>query len=102
MQDTGLLNALTHQPVWAAILIIAFVLFGVYCILEKLRVKPLNRIIALVPFLILVAIVFMEHNPAVSTVVLSVGFVASFVLAFTMMSAKQKDEQKTKDEPKPN
>ncbi len=93
-QGTGLLDAVTHQPVWAALLIIAFVLFGIYALLEKLGVKPLNRIIGIVPLLILIAIVFMEHNPGVSTVVLSVGFVASFVLAFTMMSAKQKDQPK--------
>ncbi len=84
----GLLAAITHQPIWAALLIIAFVLFGIYALLEKLGVKPLNRIIGLVPLLILIAIVFMEHSPGVSTVVLSVGFVASFALAFSMMSVK--------------
>lgn len=103
VQNDGLLDALTHQPAWAALLIIAFVLFGVYALLEKLGIKPLNRVIGMVPLLILIAIVFMEHSPAVSTVVLSVGFVASFVLAFTMMSAKQKDQPKDKtgkpDEP---
>lgn len=93
-QSTGLLSALTHQPVWAALLIIAFVLFGIYALLEKLGVKPLNRIIGMVPLLIFIAIVFMEHNPGVSTVVLSVGFVASFVLAFSMMSVKQKEQPK--------
>lgn len=85
----GLLGALTHQPVWASLLIIAFVLFGIYALLEKLGMKPLNRVIVMVPLLILTAIVYMEHNPTVSTVVLAVGFVTSFVLAFTMMSSKQ-------------
>lgn len=96
-QTSGLLDALTHQPVWASLLIIAFVLFGVYALLEKFGIKPLNRVIAIVPLLILIAILYMEHNPAVSTVVLSVGFVASFILAFTMMSAKQKDSPKDKN-----
>lgn len=95
-QSAGLLNALTHQPVWAALLIIAFILFGIYVLLEKLGVKPLNRVISLVPLLILIAILFMEHNPVVSTVVLSLGFVASFVLAFSMISGNTGGQAKNK------
>lgn len=100
----GLLDALTHQPAWLSLLIITFVLFGVYCLLEKLKVNALNRVIAIVPLLILIAILYMEHNPAVSTVVLSVGFVATFLLAFMMMTAQKqhqkhkKEESKTEDE----
>lgn len=81
----GLLDALTHQPVWLSLFVIAFFLYGIYELMGRLRIKPLNRIIAMVPLLILIAIVYLEHNPAVSTVVLSVGFALSFFLAFTMM-----------------
>lgn len=93
--NPGLLNALAHQPIWLSLLIVAFFLFGIYALLEKLKVKPLNRIIAMVPLLLLIAIVYLEHNPAVTTVLLSVGFVATFALAFTMMNTNRNDKTKT-------
>ena len=87
--NPGLLNVLTHQSVWLSLLIIAFFLFGVYSLLEKLKVKSLNRVIVMVPLLLLIAILYLEHNPVVTTVLLSIGFVATFVLAFTMMSSNR-------------
>lgn len=97
--EPGLLNALTHQPLWLSVLIIAFFLFGIYALLEKLRVKPLNRVMALVPLMILVAIIYMEHSPAVSTAVLTLGFVGTFGLAFTMMTANKDKNDTQKDKP---
>ncbi len=93
--NPGLLNVLTHQSVWLSLFIIGFFLFGVYALLEKLKVKALNRVIVLVPLLLLIAILYLEHNPAVTTVLLSVGFVATFILAFTMMGANR--DSKTKN-----
>lgn len=93
VEDTGLLHALTHQPLWISLLIIAFVLFGVYQLLEALKLKPLNRVLAMVPLLILIAILYLKNNPAVTTVVLSVGFVVTFVLAFSMMSQQRAGKQ---------
>lgn len=95
----GLLGALTHQPVWLSLLIVAFLLFGVYALLEKLKLKPLNRVIAMLPLLLLTAIVYLEHNPGVTTVLLAIGFVTTFALAFTMMNpnrgAKTKNSKET-------
>lgn len=85
----GFLDALTHLPAWASLLIIAFVLFGLYTLLEKFNIKPLNRVLLLIPLLLLIAIVYMQHSPIVSTVVLSAGFVASFAIAFTLLSGDQ-------------
>ena len=85
--ESGLLDALTHQPAWVSLLIIAFVMFGLYTLLEKLKVKPFNRILALLPVLILIAIIYMQHSPLVTTVILSVGFVATFFIAFTMIAS---------------
>jgi predicted membrane protein len=97
--QNGLIEALGHQPVWVSLLVVAFVLFGVYALLEKLRVKPANRVIALLPLLILLAILFMQHSPAVSTVLLSVGFVAAFFFAFTAMTGQKKEQSKQTDKP---
>lgn len=88
--ETSLITALTHQPTWLSLLIILFVLFGVYALLEKLKVKPLNRVLALVPLAILIAIIYLQHNPAAATVLLIAGFIATFFLAFTMMRGQGK------------
>ncbi len=97
-QETSLVTALTHQPTWLSLLIIVFFLFAVYALLEKLKVKPLNRLLALIPITILIAIIYLQHNPAVTTVVLIGGFIATFVLAFTLMKGQAKTP--SKDEPK--
>ena len=88
--EVSLLAALRHQPTWLSLLVILFVLFGVYVMLEKLKVKPLNRLLLMLPLLILIAVVYLQHNPTVTAVVLSVGFVATFVLAFTLMKGQGK------------
>ena len=84
--EGGFLDSLTHLPTWVSLIIIAFVLFGVYMLLEKVGIKPMNRILFIIPLLIVIAIVYMTHAPIVSSIVLSVGFVASFALAFTLLS----------------
>lgn len=102
-QEVSLITALTHQPTWLSLLIIVFVLFGVYALLEKLKVKPINRLLALIPFTLLIAIMYLSHNPAVTTVVLVAGFVATFVLAFTLIRTPRsgdKSEQPEKVVPK--
>jgi len=89
--EVSLLTTLTHQPTWLSLLVILFVLFGVYALLEKLKIKPLNRLLLILPLLILIAIVYLQHNPTVTAVVLSVGFVATFALAFTLMRGQGRD-----------
>lgn len=100
-QESGLIDSLTHQPTWISILIVAFILFGVYTLLEKLKIKPFNRILALVPLVILLAIIYMEHNPVITTILLSLGFVTTFVVAFMLMTGKnQKPNPETHGEDK--
>jgi len=93
VNNEGLLDSLTHQPTWVSLLIIAFVLFGVYALLEKLKVKSFNRVLALVPLLILFAIIYLQHNPLITTVLLSIGFVTTFVIAFTLMTGKGENKK---------
>lgn len=94
--ESGLLDTLTHQPVWISLLILAFVFFGLYTLLEKLKVKPFNRILALLPVSILIAIVYMQHSPIVTTVILSGGFIATFFVAFVMITAGDKEQNPKK------
>jgi hypothetical protein len=96
--NEGFIDKLTDLPVWVSLLLIAFVLFGVYVLLEKLHTRPINRVIAMVPLLILIAILYMEHNPTVTTVVLSLGFVATFLLAFALLTGGKKEKDKNSDD----
>lgn len=98
--EVSLARALTHQPTWLSLLIILFVLFGVYALLEKLRLKPLNRVLVLLPVTLLIAIMYLSHNPVVTTVVLIGGFIATFILAFTLMRGQGKTAKSEEPEPK--
>ena len=91
--EGGLLTSLTSQPTWLSLIIISFVLFGVYSLLEKLKVKQLNRILIMVPLLILIAILYMGQNPAVTTVVLVVGFTVTLLLALTLLRGQPKTDK---------
>lgn len=91
--ETSLIPALTHQPTWLSLLIVIFFLFGVYALLEKLKVKPLNRLLALLPLTLLIAIIYLSHNPAVTTVLMIAGFIATFYLAFTQMRTPNKKDK---------
>lgn len=94
-EDSGFLSSLSHLPAWAAVPLILFVMFGLYALMEKLKIRPINRIMMLIPVTILFAILYLEHNPAVTTVLLSGGFIASFALAFILLSSPQaKEKQK--------
>lgn len=96
--EVSLIKALTHQPTWLALLIIVFFLFGVYALLEKVKVKPLSRVMVLLPLSILIAILYLSHNPAVATVVLVAGFITTFFLAFTQMKGQSREHKP--EEPK--
>lgn len=93
----SLIKALAHQPTWLSLLIIAFFLFGMYDLLDKLKVKPMKRVLMLALITLLIAVIYMPHNPAVTTVLLLGGFVVTFVLAFTLMRG-QKGEKPDKSQ----
>ena len=92
----GLLYSIQHLPTWAALLVVSFVLFGLYMLLEKFKVNMLNRVLILLPLLILTGIFFLQENTLVTTVVLTLGFAAAFFLAFMMLAGKP--DKKAKEE----
>lgn len=83
--SSGLLDTIAHQPVWIALLISAFVLISWFAILGLFRVKLVSKLLALLPALMVLALLFFEHNPVVASILLSGGFILVFILAFAML-----------------
>lgn len=83
--DSGLLSSLAHQSIPVALLLCAIVLLAVFGALRLLPIKPLTRLLLLVPVTFALAIFYMPHQPIVSSIVLSLGFITTFALAFTML-----------------
>lgn len=98
-ESGGLFYSFQHLPTWSAILVVAFVLFGLYMLLEKFKVNLVNRILILLPLMILIGIFYLQENTFVTTVVLSLGFAAAFFLAFMMLAGKpdKKPKEESKD-----
>lgn len=88
--QTGLIDSLMHQPAWLNLLLVGAALFAVYTLLEKLKIKPLNRVLLLIPVLLALAVLYMADQPIVATVLVSTGFLLSFALAFTMLTGPKK------------
>lgn len=83
--SSGLLDSLAHQPAWAAFLISIFILVSIYAILSLFKLKLINKLFALMPAIIALSILFVSHNPIVATILLSGGFIMTFVLAFALL-----------------
>lgn len=84
----NLLTIIAHQPLWLALLICVFVLAGGFGILSLFRLKLISKLLALMPVVLALAVMFLEHNPIVATILLSGGFIMVFALAFTMLRAE--------------
>lgn len=88
--SSGLLDAIAHQPVWIAFLISVFVLISWFAILGLFRIKLVSKLLALLPAVMALALLFFEHNPIVASILLSGGFILVFALAFTMLRVPPK------------
>jgi uncharacterized membrane protein YjjP (DUF1212 family) len=97
-ERASLIDALVHQPTWLSLILIIFFMFALYNLLEKLKVKPMNRVLVLLPVTLLIAIIYLQHDPLVTTVVLIAGFVVTFILAFTLMRGRPQGEEAGKDQ----
>lgn len=86
--SSGFIDTLTHQSAPLSLLLIAFVLFVLFTVMKFMKVNFLNRVLVLIPVIIGIAIFYLPHNAAVTTVVLSCGFILTFLLVFTMLAAK--------------
>lgn len=66
-------------------MISVFILVSVYAILSLFKLKLINKLFALLPVIIALSILFLTHNPIVATILLSGGFIMTFVLAFGLL-----------------
>lgn len=83
---TSFLESVTGQPFLVSLLLIFALLFAIYTVLEKLRIKGLQRMLALIPVMLLLAVAYFQHGPLMATLLLSSGFLLSFILAFAQLS----------------
>ncbi len=82
-----LLTTIGHYPLAVSLVLVTIVLVSLYFILGLFKLSFLTRCMLLVLFMIAIGIFYLGHNPAVTTIVLSIGFVAAFVIAFAQLSA---------------
>ncbi|MDZ7786390.1 MAG: hypothetical protein U5L95_04695 [Candidatus Saccharibacteria bacterium] len=85
----NLLAQITGQPFLVSLLLVSAILFAVYTILQKMGLKALQRVLALIPVLMLLAVLYFQHGPLMATLLLSTGFLLSFILAFAQLIGKQ-------------
>lgn len=85
----SLVASVTGQPFFVSLLLISAALFALYTLLEKLGVKGLQRVLAFIPALLVLAVLYFQHGPLIATVLLSVGFLLSFILAFAQLAGKK-------------
>ena len=81
-----MLEQITTQPFLVSILLLGALFFFLFMGLGALNVKPLNRVLGFVPLSLVLAVVYMQDAPLIATILLSGGFLASFVLAFSMLA----------------
>lgn len=86
--SNNLLDSITHQSVFVALIICGVVLLALYGILVSLKLNVLNRLLLLIPAALALSLLFYQHQPIVSTILLSGGFILTFLLAFTMLRGK--------------
>lgn len=83
--SNDLLTTIGHQPFVVSLLICVGVLAAVYGLLSLTPLKLPAKLLGLFPAIIILGIFYLQHNPSVTTVLLSVGFIGVFLLAFTML-----------------
>lgn len=88
--SASFLDTLSHQSAPVSLLLILFILFVIYTVLRFMKVNFLNRVLILIPVIVAISIFYLPHNAVVTSVTLSVGFVLTFLLVFTMLAGKPK------------
>ena len=85
----NLLSVVAHQPTWVALALSVFVLLSLFGFLSLFNVKLVNRLLALMPALLALALIFFTHNPLVASLLLSSGFILVFFLAFLLIRIRE-------------
>ena len=83
-EKVGLVSRILDQPTWVALIIVTAVLAAIFLLSWKLGF--MKRLLVLVGSTILIGIIYLPHNPSVTGIVLSTGFIATFLLTFTMLA----------------
>ena len=86
--SNDLLTTIGHQPFVVSLLICVGVLAAVYGLLSLTPLKLPAKLLGLFPAIIILGIFYLQHNPSITTVLLSVGFIGVFLLAFTMLKGE--------------
>ncbi len=81
----SIFEIIAGQPFFVSLLLVSSLLFALYTVLEKLKVKGLQRVLTLIPVILAMAVFYFEHGPLIATVLLSVGFLLSFIMAFAQL-----------------
>lgn len=86
--SNDLLTTIGHQPFVVSLLICVGVLAAVYGLLSLTPLKLPAKLLGLFPAIIILGVFYLQHNPSVTTVLLSVGFIGVFLLAFTLLKGE--------------
>ncbi len=82
-------ETVTSQPFLVSLLLVGGILFLVYSVLQSLGVRGLQRLLAIVPIMLILAVIYFQHGELIATVLLAGGFLLSFILAFAQMSGSK-------------
>ena len=85
-----MIDQIAQQPIAVSLLLIVAVIFFVYTLLGAFKLHFLNRLLCLIPILMTMSIIYMEQSPLIATLLLSSGFLLSFLLAFTLLAGPKK------------
>lgn len=81
-------NRLGHQPTWISLILISLLVLIILVLGRKLSLP--NRLFIVVPLLLVISIFYMAHNPIVTSITLSVGFIVTFLLTFTLLASNRR------------
>lgn len=84
--SSGILAEILHQPAWVGLLVVITALLLVYFVCSKIiKLNPGLSMLITVGTCIILGVLFMPHNPTVTGIVLSGGFVVTFLLVFSLL-----------------
>jgi isoprenylcysteine carboxyl methyltransferase (ICMT) family protein YpbQ len=87
----NMLSKLLHQPTWFGLLLIVIVVVLLYFVTSRLKLALSTRLLIIVGTLIIISVLYLPHNSNVTGIVLSTGFIVTFLITFTLL-AKVKNQ----------
>ena len=84
-ESVGALGSILHQPTWVGLLLVAIVGVLLFQGTKLLKWSLPARLLVTVASLIGIGVLYLPHNPSVTGISLSIGFIVTFLLTFTML-----------------